>query len=127
VPRHIQKQREEAAAAGHSPQTPNGLAQSNGYFERPGGLSEMEEEVWSQSEATPVVQNFPSSKGIHNAPPGEWQGLHTGNDYTALVVGSADMPLGAAFNPPVNHMMIDPLLLGSGAAYPPMHAELTSG
>lgn len=87
----------------------------------------MEEEVWSQSEATPVVQNFPSSKGIHNAPPGEWQGLHTGNDYTALVVGSADMPLGAAFNPPVNHMMIDPLLLGSGAAYPPMHAELPRG
>ncbi|KAH7070540.1 xylanolytic transcriptional activator 2 [Paraphoma chrysanthemicola] len=111
VPRHIQKQREEAAAAGHSPQTPSGMAQSGGYFERPGGLSEMEEEVWSQSEATPVVQHFPSSKGIHNAPPGEWQGMHTG----------------APFNPPVNHMMIDPLLLGSGAAYPPMHAELPRG
>ncbi|KAH7082240.1 xylanolytic transcriptional activator 2 [Paraphoma chrysanthemicola] len=111
VPRHIQKQREEAAAAGHSPQTPSGMAQSGGYFERPGGLSEMEEEVWSQSEATPVVQHFPSSKGIHSAPPGEWQGMHTG----------------APFNPPVNHMMIDPLLLGSGAAYPPMHAELPRG
>jgi hypothetical protein len=77
VPRHIQKQREEAAAAGHSPQTPNGMT-SNGYFERPGGLSEMEmeDEVWSQSEATPVVQHFPS-KGL--PPPGEWQSLHPGS------------------------------------------------
>ncbi|CAO2653199.1 Nn.00g026100.m01.CDS01 [Neocucurbitaria sp. VM-36] len=109
VPRHIQKQREEAAAAGHSPHTPNGLVQSNGYFERAGVITEMEEEVWSQSEPTPVVQHFSAAKGsLHNPPSGEWQALHSG----------------ATFNPPVNHMMIDPLLLGSGAAYSPMHAEM---
>lgn len=109
MPRHIQKQREEAAAAGHSPQTPNGLVQGSGYFERSGVMSEMDEEVWSQSEATPVVQHFPTGKGsLHNPSSGDWQALHPG----------------ATFNPPVNHMMIDPLLLGSGAAYSPMHAEM---
>ncbi|KAH3909209.1 hypothetical protein HBH56_161590 [Parastagonospora nodorum] len=109
VPRHIQKQREEAAAAGHSPQTP-GLAQGNGYFERP-SLSEMDEEVWSQSEATPVVPQFPSSKALHSAPQAEWRAMHPG----------------AQFETPVNHMMIDPLLLGSGAAYSSMHAEMPRG
>ncbi|OAL52891.1 hypothetical protein IQ07DRAFT_584897 [Pyrenochaeta sp. DS3sAY3a] len=110
VPRHIQKQREEAAAAvGHSPQTPNGLVQSNGYFERSGVMSEMEEDVWSHSEQTPVVQHFPPNKAnLHNPPSGEWQAL----------------PPGATYNPPVNQMMIDPLLLGSGATYSPMHAEM---
>ncbi|EMD90319.1 hypothetical protein COCC4DRAFT_160284 [Bipolaris maydis ATCC 48331] len=105
VPRHIQKQREEAAAGGGggSPQTPNGI---NGYFERPNVMNEMDEDVWSQSEATPVVQHFPSTKT--GLPTGDWQALNSG----------------AAFDPPVNHMMIDPLLLGSGAAYPPMHAEM---
>ncbi|KAH8722480.1 fungal-specific transcription factor domain-containing protein [Phaeosphaeriaceae sp. PMI808] len=107
VPRHIQKQREEAAAAGHSPQTP-GLAQSNGYFERPGGLSEIDEEVWSQPETTPVVQHFPSAKTLHSAPPAEWQTMHQG----------------PPFESPVNQMMIDPLLLGSGATYSSMHAEM---
>ncbi|KAL6709420.1 hypothetical protein ACN47E_001827 [Coniothyrium glycines] len=110
VPRHIQKQREEAAAAGHSPHTPNGLLPGNGYFERSGVMSEMDEEVWSQSEATPVVHHFPTGKGaLHNPSSGDWQALHHP---------------GATFNPSVNHMMIDPLLLGSGAAYSPMHAEM---
>lgn len=83
VPRHIQKQREEAAAAGHSPQTPNGLP-GNGYFERPGGLSEMEmeDEVWSQSEATPIVQHFPG-KGL--PPPDDWQSLQSGSSYQCVV------------------------------------------
>ncbi|KAH7392109.1 xylanolytic transcriptional activator 2 [Phaeosphaeria sp. MPI-PUGE-AT-0046c] len=111
VPRHIQKQREEAAATGHSPQTP-GMPPSNGYYERPGGLSEMDEEVWSQSEATPVVQQFPPSKPLHSAPPPEWQAMHQG----------------PPFGSPVNQMMIDPLLLGSGAGYASMHApELPRG
>lgn len=69
-------------------------------------MNEMDEDVWSQSEATPVVQHFPSTKT--GLPTGDWQALNSG----------------AAFDPPVNHMMIDPLLLGSGAAYPPMHAEM---
>jgi hypothetical protein len=102
VPRHIQKQREEAAASG-SPQTPNGISS---YYERPGVMAEMEEDVWSQSEATPVVQHFPAGKG--GLPAGDWQALNPGT----------------TFDPPVNHMMIDPLLLGSGAAYPTMHAEM---
>lgn len=108
VPRHIQKQREEATA-GRSPPTPNGLVSTNGYFERPGVISEMEEDVWSQSEPTPVVPHFPAGKNnLHNPSSGEWQALQPG----------------ATFNPPVNHMMIDPLLLGSGAAYSPMQAEM---
>ncbi|KAH6875721.1 fungal-specific transcription factor domain-containing protein [Alternaria rosae] len=102
VPRHIQKQREEAAASG-SPQTPNGISS---YYERPGVMAEMDEDVWSQSEATPVVQHFPAGKG--GLPAGDWQALNPGT----------------TFDPPVNHMMIDPLLLGSGAAYPAMHAEM---
>ena len=94
---------------GHSPQTPNGLPQANGYFERPGVMSEMEDEVWSQSEPTPVVQHFPAEKSnLHNPSSGEWQGLQPS----------------ANFNPPVNHMMIDPLLLGSGTPYSPLHAEM---
>lgn len=105
VPRHIQKQREEAAAAGHSPQTPNAL--SNGYFERPAVMSEMDEEVWSQSETTPVVQHFPKPS-LHSNTSGDWTALQPS----------------APFDPPVSHMMIDPLLLGSGAAYPSMHDDM---
>lgn len=78
----------------------------NNYFERPAVLNEMDEDVWSQSEATPVVQHFPDSK--NTLPTANWQALNPS----------------ATFDPPVNHMMIDPLLLGSGAAYPPMHAEM---
>jgi len=78
-----------------------------GYFERPGVMTEMDEDVWSQSEATPVVQHFPQPKQP-GLPTGDWQAMNPG----------------ATFDPPVNHMMIDPLLLGSGAAYPSMHAEM---
>lgn len=39
----------------------------------------MEEDVWSQSEPTPVVQHFPAAKGgLHNPSSGEWQALHPG-------------------------------------------------
>ena len=78
-----------------------------GYFERPGVMTEMDEDVWSQSEATPVVQHFPQPKQP-GLPTGDWQAMNPG----------------ATFDPPVNHMIIDPLLLGSGAAYPSMHAEM---
>ncbi|CAN9163393.1 unnamed protein product [Alternaria alternata] len=96
------RSREEAAAGG-SPQTPNGISS---YYERPGVMAEMDEDVWSQSEATPVVQHFPAGKG--GLPAGDSQALNPGT----------------TFDPPVNHMMIDPLLLGSNAAYPTMHAEM---
>jgi hypothetical protein len=47
----------------------------------------MEEEVWSQSEATPVVQQFPS-KSLHNAPPSEWQAMHPGKLNNASIVAT---------------------------------------
>jgi hypothetical protein len=69
-------------------------------------MTEMDEDVWSQSETTPVAQHFSGKSGL---PAGDWQPLNPG----------------ASFNPPVNHMMIDPLLLGgSGATYPPIQAEM---
>jgi hypothetical protein len=44
----------------------------------------MDEEVWSQSEATPVVQQFPPTKALHNAPPqAEWQAMHPGSRQNA--------------------------------------------
>jgi hypothetical protein len=90
----------------------------------------MDEEVWSQSEATPVVAHFPPSKGLHSAPPGEWQAMHPGK-FTIVpsCLASADSgrPLATPFDPPVNHMMIDPLLLGSGAGYASMQAEMPRG
>ena len=68
----------------------------------------MDEEVWSQSEATPVVQHFPSKGSLRDPRSEEWPAMQSGSQ----------------FDPPVNHMMIDPLLLGSGATYSPMHAEM---
>ncbi|KAF9691019.1 hypothetical protein EKO04_011104 [Ascochyta lentis] len=111
VPRHIQKQREAEAAASRSPQTPNELqVASNGLFERPGVVTEIEDEGWSQSEPTPVAQHFVSTgkNNLHNPAPGEWQSFNPG----------------APFNPPVTHMMIDPLLLGSIHAEMPRNEEL---
>ncbi|KAF1925586.1 transcriptional activator xlnR [Didymella exigua CBS 183.55] len=103
VPRHIQKQREAEAAASHSPQTPNELQVApRGLFERPGVLTEIEDEGWSQSEPTPVTQHFVAGGKSNLQHPAEWQNFNPG----------------APFDPPVTHMMIDPLLLGS------MHAEI---
>jgi hypothetical protein len=51
----------------------------------------MDEEVWSQSEATPVVPQFPPNKALHNAPQGEWQAMHTGNCYMIVLIGDADV------------------------------------
>ncbi|KAL1654090.1 hypothetical protein SLS61_003496 [Didymella pomorum] len=112
VPRHIQKQREAEAAASRSPQTPNELQVApNGLFERNGVVNEIEDEGWSQSEPTPVTQHFvpPSKANLqHPPPPAEWQNFNPG----------------APFNPPVTHMMIDPLLLGSMHAEMPRNEEL---
>jgi hypothetical protein len=49
----------------------------------------MDDEVWSQSEATPVVQHFPNK----NLPSqGDWQSIHPGRFHRAsLAVGGADI------------------------------------
>ncbi|KAF1958402.1 hypothetical protein CC80DRAFT_409247 [Byssothecium circinans] len=110
VPRHIQKQREEAAAqGGHPGQLPeNGLTiQTGGHFDN---IPEMEEELWSPSEPTPIAQHFPDHKvNVHAHSSPEWQVPTTA----------------ASYNPPVAHMMIDPLLLGSGEGYAqPIHTPI---
>jgi hypothetical protein len=51
----------------------------------------MDEEVWSQSEATPVVPQFPPSKALHNAPPGEWQAMHPGKYRRVVLLVTADV------------------------------------
>ncbi|KAF2020592.1 hypothetical protein BU24DRAFT_416260 [Aaosphaeria arxii CBS 175.79] len=100
VPRHIQKQREEAAQIGQgSLQDENGLSiQTGGHYDRGELMTEMDEEIWSPTESTPIAQHFPSGKvEAHNVSSPEWQNLAAGT----------------TFNPPVNNnMMIDPLLLG---------------
>ncbi|PSN68026.1 hypothetical protein BS50DRAFT_522991 [Corynespora cassiicola Philippines] len=114
VPRHIQKQREEAAQSGQRSPNENGLSiQTSGQFERGDMISEMDEELWSPAEPTPIAQHFPTGKGdMHSVSSPGWNAL----------------PASAGFNPPGNHMMIDPLLLGPGEAnpyaHPPMHAGI---
>ncbi|KAF2637200.1 hypothetical protein P280DRAFT_111662 [Massarina eburnea CBS 473.64] len=108
VPRHIQKQREEAAAQGGQPgqQLDHGLTiRTGGQFDN---IPEMEEELWSPSEPTPIAQHFPEHHEVnvhaHSSP--EWQ-------------------VPTSYNPPVAHMMIDPLLLGAGEGYAqPIHSPL---
>jgi len=81
---------------------------SNAYYERPAVMAEIEEKVWSQSDTPPVMQHF-SKSSFHNNGPGDWPTIQPA----------------PTFNPPVSNMMIDPLLLDSGAAYPPMHMEIS--
>ncbi|KAF2738722.1 hypothetical protein EJ04DRAFT_509295 [Polyplosphaeria fusca] len=113
VPRHIQKQREEAAANGqHSPQHENGLSVQTRGFDRPDMMVEMDDDIWSPTAPTPIQQQFPDAKGdMHVSSPG-WQNLSAS----------------AAFEPPVNHLMIDPLLLGpgevNGFGQAPMHPAI---
>ncbi|PVH92580.1 hypothetical protein DM02DRAFT_271201 [Periconia macrospinosa] len=106
VPRHIQKQREEEAA--QQGQHPHNHPQSNphhgltvhtgGQFEN---MPDMDDDLWSPSEPTPIAQHFPDSKTPrHPVTSPSWQ-----------------VPTSASFNPPVGHMMIDPLLLGAGEGY----------
>ncbi|KAF2676119.1 hypothetical protein K458DRAFT_352241 [Lentithecium fluviatile CBS 122367] len=114
VPRHIQKQREEAAAHGGpiDQQTGNGLTiQTGAHFER---IPEMEDELWSPAESTPTLQHFSGGKSeLHHVSSPGWTGL----------------PTSAGFSPPVTHMMIDPLLLGAGEGFaqPQMHPHMPRG
>lgn len=94
-------------------------------------MAEIEDEGWSQSEPTPVTQHFvASSKGnLQHPPPAEWQNFNPGklklsNTFAPPAVGVADSNIGVPFNPPVTHMMIDPLLLGSMHAEMPRNEEL---
>jgi hypothetical protein len=111
VPRHIQKQREEAAAGGQPDQQneQRRLTIQTGHFER---INDMDDEIWSPSEPTPIAQHFSAGKPHHVSSPG-WNGL----------------PASAGFNAPETHMMIDPLLLaaGEGFAQPQMHPHMPRG
>ncbi|KAF2114489.1 transcriptional activator xlnR [Lophiotrema nucula] len=114
VPRHIQKQREEAAQNGQlSPTQENELSiQTGGHFDRPDMIVEMDEELWSPTESTPIQQHFPTKADLHHVSSAGWQTLATS----------------APFDAPTNQLMIDPLLLGAGELngypHPPMHAGI---
>ncbi|KAF2125835.1 hypothetical protein P153DRAFT_94755 [Dothidotthia symphoricarpi CBS 119687] len=113
VPRHIQRQRTEAAAASsHSLQTPNDTPiQHTSYSERPRMISELEEDVWSHSEPTSAVQQHPSGKRVfQNMLSGQRQPMH---------------PVGQMFDQPVHQTMIDPIMMAPGIIYPPIHTPRT--
>ena len=104
-------------------------------------MTEMDEEIWSPAEQTPIAQHFPAKLDVHNpqaqSPPG-WQTLNTSKlGSLAASHGSRDLhPQGGPYNnqpihhnpPPINHIMIDPLLLGPGEVHPygqqPMHPAM---
>ncbi|KAF2264896.1 hypothetical protein CC78DRAFT_560069 [Lojkania enalia] len=108
VPRHIQKQREEAAQNGQqNVQSENELAiHTGGHFERPDMMVDMDEEIWSPTAPTPMQHHLPSGKvDFHSVSSPGWQNMNSTTGFEA----------------PVNPLMIDPLLLGAGEAhsYPP--------
>jgi hypothetical protein len=79
VPRHIQKQREEAAQAGQG-QIPsgNGLSlQTGATFDGSDVIPEIDEEIWSPNESTPIAQHFPGKVDMHNTTSPGWQNLNT--------------------------------------------------
>jgi hypothetical protein len=131
VPRHIQKQREEAAAHGGQvdAQNEHGLSiQTGRHFER---MPEMDDELWSPDEATPISQHFPTTKGeIHHVSSPGWNALPASMfNREPWNPSNAHQGLGAGFNPPVTHMMIDPLLLGAGEGFaqPQIHPHMPRG
>jgi hypothetical protein len=79
VPRHIQKQREEAAQAGQGGfQHEGGLSIQTGVrFDGADVMSEMEDELWSPTEPTPTAQHFPGAKEMHNVQSPSWQNINT--------------------------------------------------
>lgn len=117
VPRHIQKQREEAAAAaGQQTQQvrpENGLSIQTSGYDSSEVMPEMDEEIWTPSEPTPIAQHFSTKPDMQSVSSPGWQSLNT----TATT-----------FNPPINHIMIDPLLLGAGEvnhySQPPIHPTM---
>ncbi|KAH7135856.1 fungal-specific transcription factor domain-containing protein [Dendryphion nanum] len=135
VPRHIQKQREEAAHSGHAGfHHENGLAIQTGHFDRGDAIAEMDEEIWSPTESTPIAQHFPTNKGdLHHVPSPEWQNLATSKQTRQFGrhegIGLTDRA-GTSYNAPVNNsIMIDPLLLGPGEVHglPPHQQQMHVG
>ncbi|KAF2476980.1 transcriptional activator xlnR [Lindgomyces ingoldianus] len=108
VPRHIQKQREEAAHTDpRSPQNGNGLSiQTSSHYEGADVIPEMEDGIWSPAQPTPISQHFPTTKDdMHHVTSPRWQA----------------MPPNQTFDGHVNHIMIDPLLLSPGEMNPYPH------
>ncbi|ORY12504.1 fungal-specific transcription factor domain-domain-containing protein [Clohesyomyces aquaticus] len=75
-------------------------------------MAEMDDEIWSPADPTPISQHFPTAKNeMHHIPSPRWQ----------------TMPPNAGFDSQVNQIMIDPLLLGPGEMnqFPhPMQAQM---
>lgn len=100
VPRHIQKQREEAAQGGqNSPQDGNNTPlHVTTHFDGSEIIAELDEDIWSPTGPPPMHhQNFQHAKMdmAHPQSP-SWQG----------------MPPSTGYDGNVNHIMIDPVLLG---------------
>ncbi|KAF2183245.1 hypothetical protein K469DRAFT_668898 [Zopfia rhizophila CBS 207.26] len=115
VPRHIQKQREEAAQAEQrSPQGENDIViRARNHFEGGEVIPEMDDEIWSPTgpAPAPMPHHFPNGKvEMNQLPSPRWQSLNTS----------------AGFDGQVNHIMIDPALLGDMHPYPqhPMHPTI---
>jgi xylanolytic transcriptional activator XlnR len=100
-----------------------------GGFDRTDMIVEMDEEIWSPSAPTPIHQQFPTQKpDMHVSSPG-WQTLSASESTAYSMSCTTDSTLaGSGFEPPVNQLMIDPLLLGAGEvngfAHAPMHPAI---
>lgn len=106
VPRHIQKQREEAAHTGQtSPQDGNHTPMHNSvHFEGADAIPELDDEIWSPTGPPPMHhQNFPHTKMDMPHPQSpSWQGLNPNSGFDGQQV---------------NQIMIDPVLLGEMNPY----------
>jgi hypothetical protein len=59
-------------------QTGNGLSlQTGATFDGSDVIPEMDEEIWSPSEPTPIAQHFPGKVDMHNTTSPGWQNLNT--------------------------------------------------
>lgn len=80
VPRHIQKQREEAAAAaGQQAQQvrpENGLSIQTSGYDSSEVMPEMDEEIWTPSEPTPIAQHFSAKPDMQTVSSPGWQSLN---------------------------------------------------
>lgn len=88
----------------------------------------MDDEIWSPSEQTPIAQHFANN----SAPSPQWQNMNNTSKFETTShrnrTNDSRCQPGAGFNnAPINHIMIDPLLLGPGETnpyapqQPPMH------
>jgi len=130
VPRHIQKQREEAGGqpGQPSPQHEHGLSIQTGHYDRNGAYADLEDEIWSPTDSTPIAQHFSNKNDLHHVTSPGWHNIPTSKPILEAFDQSKLMNSGAGFPPSVNHILIDPLLLGAGEVnhyqHPPMHAAI---